>query len=294
MNNPTTTTELTVPPESRQLVEPSGRGVELQTLDDYKRFSTMAAQSDLVPRSFQDKPANIFLAVQHGAELGLAPFQSLQSIAVINGRPSIFGDAALALVRDSALCESITETIDGDGDQRTATCTTHQVGESVAVVRTFSVVDAKRARLWGKSRPWAECPDRMLQLRARSFGLRDGFPGVLCGIGVVEEQRDVPQRTTAVASDAAVVETVAIETAPTTTLMVDSGNGSPDTRDADLCRESQRARILELFKQTGASAAVAKAAIERRGVTRLAALSEGQAGELIRKLEERLLKDVPF
>jgi hypothetical protein len=295
------TTELTVPAGGRQLVGPTGRGLELRSLDDLKRFALMISKSDLVPRQFQDRPANVLLAVEHGAELGLSPIQSLQSICVISGRPAIFGDAALALVRASGLCESITEAIEGAGDERAATCTTHRVGEQAAVVRMFSVADAKRAKLWGKTGPWSTYPDRMLQLRARAFALRDAYPDVLCGVGVVEEQRDIPQPSaTAVASEPAVVETVTIETAPpttsdpTTTLMVDSGNGSPEARDADLCRESQRARIRELFKQLGAPATVARAAIERRGVARLVELSEGQAGGLIRNLEERLLRDVPF
>ena len=55
--------------------------------DQLVRFSEMAAQSDLVPRDYKGKPANVMLAVQMGSELGLAPMQALQSIAVINGRP---------------------------------------------------------------------------------------------------------------------------------------------------------------------------------------------------------------
>jgi hypothetical protein len=57
----------------------------------------------------------------------------------------------------------------------------------------FSVADAKRAGLWGKSGPWTQYPRRMLQLRARGFALRDAFPDVLKGLVTAEEAQDYPQ-----------------------------------------------------------------------------------------------------
>ena len=56
--------------------------------------------------------------------------------------------------------------------------------------RTFSQEDAKRANLWGKAGPWTAYPKRMLQMRARSFALRDSFPDALKGVGISEEVRD--------------------------------------------------------------------------------------------------------
>src|SRR5271169_5043266 len=61
-------------------------------------FSEYLAKSDLAPKDFKDKPANVLIALQMGAELGLPPMAALQNIAVINGRPSLWGDAALAVV----------------------------------------------------------------------------------------------------------------------------------------------------------------------------------------------------
>jgi hypothetical protein len=60
------------------------------------------------------------------------------------------------------------------------------------LTRSFSVADAKKASLWGKAGPWSNYPKRMLQMRARSWALRDAFPDVLRGIGIKEEQHDIP------------------------------------------------------------------------------------------------------
>jgi hypothetical protein len=168
-------------------------GLALQTFDDAWRFWQMVAKTDFAPKDFKNKPESCMLAGQHGAELGLGPMQSLQCIAVINGRPTIWGDAALALVQSSAVCEFISEAVEGDGDQMVATCVAKRRGYPAPSAVKFSVADAKRAGLWGKSGPWTQYPKRMLQLRARGFALRDAFPDVLKGLVTSEEAQDYPQ-----------------------------------------------------------------------------------------------------
>jgi hypothetical protein len=167
-------------------------GLALQSFDDAWRFWQMVAKTDFAPKDFKNKPESCLLAGQHGAELGLGPMQSLQCIAVINGRPTIWGDAALALVQSSAVCEFISEAVEGDGDQMVATCVAKRRGYPTPSAVKFSVVDAKRAGLWGKSGPWTQYPKRMLQLRARGFALRDAFPDVLKGLVTAEEAQDYP------------------------------------------------------------------------------------------------------
>lgn len=151
--------------------------------------------SNLAPKDFKT-PEAVLIAMQYGMEIGLAPMQALQSIAVINGRPVIFGDAALAICKAHPEFEDISETFDrGQGDDNTvAKCEVVRRGK-IPVVRTFSVADAKKAQLWGKSGPWSLYPKRMLQMRARAFALRDSFPDALKGVGVAEEVRDIEPRT---------------------------------------------------------------------------------------------------
>ena len=168
------------------------RGLALASFDDAFRFSKMVAASEFAPKDFRGKPESCLLAIQHGSEIGLSPMQSLQNIACINGRPAIWGDAALAVAMASPVCESVTETIDGEGDNMVATCTAKRRGYEKPTVVRFSVADAKKAGLWGKSGPWTQYPRRMLQLRARGFALRDAFPDVLKGLVTAEEAQDYP------------------------------------------------------------------------------------------------------
>lgn len=157
-----------------------------QSLDEAMRFADILAKSSIVPKDFSGNPGNILVAIQWGLELGLQPMQAMQNIAVINGRPALWGDAVIALVRGSPLCEYIYETDDGE----TATCRVKRRGEEEQV-RTFSMADAKGANLLGKAGPWTQYPKRMRQMRARAFALRDVFPDVLRGMPVAEEVQDM-------------------------------------------------------------------------------------------------------
>ena len=161
-------------------------------LSEALQMADMLCKSTLIPKDFQNSPGNVLVALQWGMEIGLGPMQALQSIAVVNGRPSLWGDAVIALCRSHPICEWVTETVEGAGEDMVATCTTQRRGEPEPVSRSFSWSDAKRAGLIGKSGPWTQYPTRMMQLRARSWCLRDAYPDLLRGMAVAEEAQDIP------------------------------------------------------------------------------------------------------
>lgn len=168
------------------------QGFAPATLGEAMQFSEMLAASSMVPRAYQGKAQDILVCVQWGYEIGLAPMQALQNIAVINGKPSVYGDAAMALVQASPVCEDIEEYIENEGTPNPiAVCVAKRKGRK-PVMAKFSVEDAKRAGLWGKQGPWQAYPKRMMQMRARGFALRDAFPDVLKGLITVEEAQDYP------------------------------------------------------------------------------------------------------
>lgn len=164
-----------------------------QSMEDAYRLAKAICVAGMAPRGLET-PEKAMVAILHGLEVGMTPMAALQRIAVVNGRPTIWGDGAIGLVRASGLCEYITETTSGTGDAHVATCAAKRRGEKAEIVRTFSVADAKKAGLWGKSGPWQQYPERMLQMRARAFALRDGFADVLGGLYLREEIEEAPMR----------------------------------------------------------------------------------------------------
>ena len=175
-----------------QLTTTNQRGFAPATLTEAVTFSEMLSNSNMVPKAYQGKPQDILVCIQWGMEMGLAPMQSLQNIAVINGKPSVYGDAMMALVQASPVCEDVEEYFENEGTPNpVAVCVAKRKGRK-PVTAKFSVEDAKRAGLWAKQGPWSAYPKRMMQMRARGFALRDAFPDVLKGLISVEEAQDYP------------------------------------------------------------------------------------------------------
>lgn len=174
-----------------EVIRMGDRGVQPETMADLWLMAERIAVSGLAPKGME-RPETIFVALEMGMELGLPLMSSLRNIAVINGRPSIWGDAALALVQSTGLLEDYDEHVDGEGDELVGVVVSKRKGRSKPIKTTFSVADAKKAGLWGKQGPWSQYAPRMLKLRARGFNLRDNFPDVLQGLYTVEEAGDIP------------------------------------------------------------------------------------------------------
>lgn len=184
---------------SNALAKTTGMGFALQpnSMDEAFRMAEMLAGSQMVPKSYQGKPQDALVAMMMGSELGLNPIQSLANVAVINGRPAIYGDALLALVQNHPKFGGHEESF--DENTMTATCTVWRKGDSAKHTVTFSKADAQQAGLWGNSGPWTKYPKRMLMWRARGYALRDKFADALGGLITVEEARDIPEQDMGVA-----------------------------------------------------------------------------------------------
>lgn len=180
-------------PEPRPQITAGGKALALipRTLDELQRLAALMFASGLMPSSIKTKEG-VAIAVMAGLEVGLSPMQSVQNIAVINGRPCMWGDSVLALVQASGLLADYAETPIKDGSGAVVGYRAWAVrkGQSQPIENTFTLDDAKRAKLASKPGPWSEYTQRMLKMRARGFTLRDGFADVLRGMRVREEVED--------------------------------------------------------------------------------------------------------
>lgn len=157
-------------------------------------FSKFLSTSTHIPKDFQGNPNNILVAIQWGYEIGLAPMQALQNIAVINGRPSLWGDSMIAVCKAHPDWRGISETYIEEEDKAVCIVKRHVHGEIEETRSEFSYKDAQRANLTNKPGPWKNYPKRMLQLRARGFALRDAFPDAIKGLITTEEAIDYPEK----------------------------------------------------------------------------------------------------
>jgi len=157
-------------------------------LGEALKLAEMMAASDLVPKDYKGKPGNCLIGMQFGAELGLPPMQAVQNIAVINGKPGLYGDIGKGLLLGRGF--KIEERDTAETKAKSAAWCRITRPDGQVTERTFTIDDAKTAGLWGKQGPWTTNPHRQMAWRAFWFAARDIASDVLKGLGGVEELQD--------------------------------------------------------------------------------------------------------
>lgn len=168
--------------------------------DEAWRLSVSMYEAGMVPESYSKNcdprktKARVMVGIMKGMEIGLPPVTALSTILIINNRPCVWGDGALAIVQASGLLENSKEWIEGDSNtaEWTAHCEMKRKDQETPILRSFSWAQAQKAKLTTKAGPWNLYPERMLQMRARAYALRDGFADALNGLSIGEEIRDIP------------------------------------------------------------------------------------------------------
>lgn len=158
-----------------------------------QKMALVIAESGMAPKSYNSDPGKILVGMMCGAEVGLTPMQSLRGIAVIGNQPSLWGDVALAVIQASGLLEDMVEEQTGDfvanGDG-VAICTMKRKHRPTPVTRRYDMKRARTAGLLTKTGAWQVDPERMTQMRARAFCMRDLFADILSGLGIAEVEQD--------------------------------------------------------------------------------------------------------
>jgi hypothetical protein len=305
----------------------SSGGYVPATLDDLYSLAEKLSKSDMVPKDYQGKPGNIVVAMMKGRELGLPPISSLESIATINGRASLFGDAVPGICMATGELEEWDEADQAEiKTSGTARCMVKRRGRK-PITRTFGEDDAKQANLLGKAGPWTQYPWRQKMMRARGFAFRDAFPDVFKGMHLREEMLDVdaiettgrvvnesgtptggsmpPQpepksQASAGAATASSATTGAPPTSASTGASAPAGsNGSATGSDDPTLTKDQQtglwAYCYDLYKNHAGGKKhaqdVMKAVITEFGVSSLTALHVSQMPQVRAKLDQQAAKD---
>ena len=144
-----------------------------ENFEHYFRIANMMAKSDMVPKGYKDKPQDVLIALEMGRQLNLAPLQAIQNIAVINGKPALYGDAVLAVCSGHPDFEDISETPMKDKDQKTIGYTCAVKRETSVNCHTFFYNRASTSgRLVGETRARGLLyPEKLIKMRARTLRL---------------------------------------------------------------------------------------------------------------------------
>lgn len=174
--------------ESAIQISPGGKMFISSTAEAFL-FAHMMSEAKMLPPNVSEMQAGI--AIVAGLSLKLDPFQAVQNIAVVNNRPTLWGDALVALVSASGEIEdeNVQWFTGNDGKRVACRVTIKRKGRKSPYEGEFSLGMAAASGLL--NRPvWKANPSRMLYIRARAFALRNGFADLIMGVGVREEEED--------------------------------------------------------------------------------------------------------
>lgn len=178
--------------DTKAVKVPVTLGSPQSDLDTTYRLAGSLAQSGLIPTTLRGKPSDVLAILLYGQELGIAPMQALQTIYVVNGRPTISAQLWVALARRAG---HRVRTV----DETTEACTveiTRSDDPDHPVRVTYTLAQAKGANLAGKD-VWKQHPAAMLWARAVSTACRRACPEIAMGFGdEVDRHATEPQRPT--------------------------------------------------------------------------------------------------
>lgn len=145
-------------------------------------LAKLLVASRLLPRTLAT-PEAAFTVIMVGRELGLTAMQSIRSIHVIEGKPTMSADLMVALVKRSPVCRYF-RIVESTAD--VATYETLRDGEEKPTRLSWTAKQAREAGLAGKGN-WKNFPDAMLRARAAAALCRAVYPDVMLGVYETDE-----------------------------------------------------------------------------------------------------------
>lgn len=161
-------------------------------LDNAKAVAAELAKSDIIPKEFQNKPANCLIAVELANRLNANPFQVMQNMDVIYGRPSLRSTFIIACINNSGKIKgSLKFEIDVNSTKCRAYAIEAETGEKL--VGPLVTMEMAQAEGWltKNGSKWKTMPDMMLRYRAATFFGRMFCPEILCGMLSSDEAKDL-------------------------------------------------------------------------------------------------------
>ena len=167
--------------------------------DHMWRVANTFANSTLVPKDFQQKPSDCFIAVQMAVRLQVDPFMFMQNVYMAPGnKPAFYGQFAIALANSRGpfkgpiMFDEI-GTKGQDSHGVTAWAIHKTTGERCEI--TVTIATAKAEGWYTRNTKWKTIPEMMLRYRAGAWLARLYAPEALMGLPTVEEVEDMKDIT---------------------------------------------------------------------------------------------------
>jgi len=146
-------------------------------IDEAERICNLICDSSLKPPHVKT-PADAFVILSMGADLGLTPMQAMRGIVAIQGKPFVSSDVLVGAVLRSGLAKYFEPVTVTDAE---ATFITERVNGRGPHTYTYTMKHAAQEGLTGKDN-WKRMPSKMLAARAKAHLARLIYPEVTSGM----------------------------------------------------------------------------------------------------------------
>lgn len=161
------------------------------SFDEAVRLADMLAKSSLIPTALRNKSSDVLVTLIAGHELGLSPMQSVRSIHIIEGKPTLAAELMVALVKKRTdVCQFFRLVA---SDAKKAEYETQRQGDPAPTRLAYTIEEATGAGLAGRDN-WKKHPAAMLRARASSALARAVYPDLVLNVYDPDEAVDMRER----------------------------------------------------------------------------------------------------
>ena len=167
----------------------------IQAFEDAQRIAKALASSTLIPPQFQGQQgfANCLVALEIANRMRMSPFQVMQNLHIIHGRPSWSSQFIIGLINGCGRFSPLQYEVTGQGDSMACTCVATELasGKDLRGPTVTMAMAKKEGRATKSGSKWQTMPDLMIRYRAAAFWGRLYIPELLVGIQTQEEVVDI-------------------------------------------------------------------------------------------------------
>jgi hypothetical protein len=165
----------------------SGKSVysSIESFESAQRIAASLADSALVPMAYRGQAglSNCIVAIEIANRMGMSPFQVMQNLNVIHGRPSWSSQFIIGLIQGCGRFEDFRY----DETPDTCQCVARRKPSGELVDGPQISLQMAKDEGWTKNSKWRTMPQTMLRYRAASAFGRFHIPDLILGIQSVEE-----------------------------------------------------------------------------------------------------------
>ena len=168
--------------------------MNIQAFEAAQRMIRPLSESDLVPVTFQKRPANCLIALETAQRIGASPMMVMQNLYIVHGKPAWSSTFLIACINASRKFTPLRYRMTGEKGTDTYGCVAWAIDRDGEKLESPEVtIGMAKAEGWyGKTgSKWKTMPELMLRYRAATFFARTYVPELTMGIQTQDEIIDV-------------------------------------------------------------------------------------------------------